>query len=365
MSLNSIKEKIISFLLNHADPSIVLRVKNEVLGHLPANEKEDLIGKIILQKNVQSILQAQKPDGWIGNHFHGQSKKFGANMYDNMEVGLRYLAEKGFPPDSGYISKAVNSFFVKKDYDYDVYRIKKPKVPDTDYSRTAFGLYLLRSSVIIRAGHEHVLPPNNIIDLVHDINFSIKTFCNVLNYSNIDDVIDTHRKKPCFKQNTQWPCICDLRILAHSHGWRCRENKVLLASAVMRLFSFPQFGEDIYTYYRGQYISPCGAFIHRPILGCSIKDEAVGGGWFDLMEQFARCGIVRHVPALRDEYNAMLSLAEESMAINISFHKNRDAFGWEPYYGIALEQDWKTKIRKQCDILFRILLILHYTESEA
>ena len=148
----------------------------------------------------------------------------GAGMYDNMEVGLRYLAEKGFPPENEYIYSAVNSFLLKKNYDYEVYRIKAPIPPDTDYSRTAFALFLMRSSIIIRACYEFKLRENDIIDLRHDINFSFKTFTNVLNFSGTDEVIETRRKKLCFKSGVLWPCLYDLRMLAFSRGWRNRNN---------------------------------------------------------------------------------------------------------------------------------------------
>lgn len=36
--------------------------------------------------------------------------------------------------------------------------------------------------------------------------------------------------------------------------------------------------------------------------------------------------------------------------------------GWGPYAGLQLETDWKSKIRKTCDITFRALLILHYSD---
>jgi len=36
---------------------------------------------------------------------------------------------------------------------------------------------------------------------------------------------------------------------------------------------------------------------------------------------------------------------------------------WSPYGGFALEEDLKTKNRKQCDMLFRILMIMHHTEG--
>ena len=67
------KNKIIEFLLNNADPSIILRVKKEVLQNCQKSEEDNLIEKIISQKIVKTVIQSQKNDGWFGNSFHGQS----------------------------------------------------------------------------------------------------------------------------------------------------------------------------------------------------------------------------------------------------------------------------------------------------
>jgi len=354
------KEKIINYLLTHADPSIVLRIKREILQNLSEKEETELLDQIILQKNVQSVLQAQKADGWIGNYFHGMSGKYGAGMYDNMEVGLRYLAEKGFLPKSDYLYKAVHSFLLESEEN----KIARPhpKAPVNDYELTACGLYLMRSSVIIRAGYEQLFPQNDFIDLTFDINYSFKTFANVLNFSSVDEVIDTHRKKACFKPDTPWPCVYDLRILAHSKAWKSTESITLLAKSVSRLFTFPQSGVDIYTYNKGQYISPCHAFIHIPILGGSISDEFIGSHWFDMMELFARCGVVKKVEALKKEYLSLLERLDEDIDLTTIFSKHKSENSWSPYDGIALEENWRSKIKKQCDLLFRALLIIYYTE---
>ncbi|MDR0442733.1 MAG: hypothetical protein LBH44_04920 [Treponema sp.] len=356
--MNNIKQRIIDYLLENADPSIALRVKKEIIGKLTKKEEEILLDRIITQKNVQTVVQSQKPDGWIGNHFHGQSGIYNAGMYDNMEVGLRYLAEKGFSPKNGYVSKAVNSFLSKEPFDYSAYREKGPKAPDTDYTYTASGLYLMRSSIIIRAGYESLLPKNSFIDLKHDIHFSHKTFANVLNYKNLDEVIDNHRKKLCFKPNTLWPCLYHLRILAHSKGWRNEKNISILGESVNRLLSFQQSNEMVYTYIKGQFVGPCFAFIglQMQILNFTNEDSIP----LDIMELFARCGIVKNVKLLKNKYKYLLSLIGDDLTINYNIKPQER--NWSPYFGFALEEDWKTKTKKQCDLLFRILLIMHYSE---
>ena len=356
------KEKIVDFLLNNADPSIVLRVKKEILNCLSEKEEKGLLNNIISQKIVQTILFSQKPDGWFGNCFHGQSPTLGAGMYDNMEVGLRYLVEKGLSSDIGYIEKAVNSFLSREPFDA-AYRIKPPQPPATDYTYTASGLYLARSSLIIRAGYEYSLPVNDFIDLQHDIDYSLKTFANVLKYTEVEEVIDNHRKKLCFKPGILWPCLYDLRMLAHSNSWRNEKNTSLLANSATRLFLFPQSDEMVYTYKKGQFMGPCFAFIYQQMKGLGFMNEGtIGIAWLEMMELLARCGIVKQVELLRNKYDYLISLVDDNLDIkNINADKYK-SHGWSPYFGIALEEDWKTSRKMQCDLLFRILIIIHYSE---
>ena len=35
---------------------------------------------------------------------------------------------------------------------------------------------------------------------------------------------------------------------------------------------------------------------------------------------------------------------------------------WGPYGGLQLETDWRSKIRRACDVTFRALLVLHYSD---
>lgn len=56
----------------------------------------------------------------------------------------------------------------------------------------------------------------------------------------------------------------------------------------------------------------------------------------------------------------LMNLIDNDLTLNFEV-KNKYALEWSPYFGYALEEDWKSKVLKQCDILFRILLIMHYS----
>ena len=96
-----------------------------------------------------------------------------------MEVGLRYLVEKGFPHENEYISTAVKCLLHKEPFDSS-YSIKEPKAPNTDYSLTSFGLYLYRSSIILRAGYEHLVPKDHFININGVISALHSTHHNLL-----------------------------------------------------------------------------------------------------------------------------------------------------------------------------------------
>ena len=50
------KDKIIEYLLDNADPSIVLRVKKEILHSCSESEEESLMEKITEQKIVYGVF---------------------------------------------------------------------------------------------------------------------------------------------------------------------------------------------------------------------------------------------------------------------------------------------------------------------
>lgn len=87
------KQKMIDFLLTHANPSIQLRIKKEILYSITEEEEKSLQEQILNEKIVRFIGDKQLDNGWIGLGFHGSNKN--AGQYDNQETGTKYLGEKG------------------------------------------------------------------------------------------------------------------------------------------------------------------------------------------------------------------------------------------------------------------------------
>ena len=218
-----------------------------------------------------------------------------------------------------------------------------------------------RSSVIIRAGYESLLSTCEEIDLEFDIDFSIQSFRAVLSVSTPDEIIETRKGKLCFKKGVLWPCIYHLRMLAFSQGWRSKENMDVLGRSIAALYEFPAKG-FVYTYYDGQLKGPCMAFVHNTPINETLIDGTVGGMYFDRLELLARCGALTRVDVLKREYELLMNYIDENgFFTGKVIHKY--ALEWSPFFGFALEEDWRTRVRQQCDILFRVLMIMVNREN--
>jgi hypothetical protein len=79
------------------------------------------------------------------------------------------------------------------------------------------------------------------------------------------------------------------------------------------------------------------------------------------VEWLSRCGLYAYLPALREEVDFLLSHIDENGICRVPFYEN-EFRGWGPYAGLQLEEDWRSKLRRCCDVTFRALLILHYAK---
>lgn len=94
-------------------------------------------------------------------------------------------------------------------------------------------------------------------------------------------------------------------------------------------------------------------------------DDARWMTWFHRTELLSRLGIVHRVPELRAQ---VLTLKDMLIAGGSMFKKAvaHDYFRkWGAYTGLMLKMDWRDPRRRQYDLTFRSLLILHYYEALA
>ena len=347
--------KSISFLLENANPSIQYRVKTEILNQeLSHDEKDQLQARILEEPIIQSIIACQKENGWLGNGFHGPNKN--AEPFENQEVGTKYLGEKLVYKDTPVLKRAMDAFVTTELTDL-CYRTKGKYFDEFRYA--ANGQNIIRCACIARAGYDDV------IDIKPQIQLALDSFKRVL---EVDSALDITRirksggkEKRVFNDYEKWPCYYHLDILAHTQSWKSEENIKILAEAVKKLMRTDrpqcQVGGDSWV---GYVLGTIGCLKEGYQIG--YEKDGIHYTYLDRVEWLCRCGIAPHVRQLQNEVEILKNSINADGICTASINENQFK-GFSTYSGQQLEVDWKTSVRKYCDITFRALLILYYATN--
>lgn len=347
--------KSIEFLLKNANPSIKLRVKKEILGEIDPKEEAELEAQIMKEPISVLVANCQKENGWLGNGFHGPNKN--AGPYENQEVGTKYLAEKGVSKNNPVLKRAMDAFVTTELTDL-CYRTKGKLFDEFRYA--ANGQNIIRCACIARAGYDDV------IDIKPQIQLALDSFRRVL---EVDSALDITRlrksggkQKRVFNDYEKWPCYYHLDILAHTQSWKTDENIKMLAESVKKLMRTDrpemQVGGDSWV---GYVLGTTGCIKEGYQLG--YEKDGIHYTYLDRTEWLCRCGIAPYVKQLQKEVE-LLKNSFNSDGICEAFIDENQLKGLSTYGGQQLEVDWKSPVRKSCDITFRALLILYYADKK-
>ncbi len=349
------KEKMIDFLLANANPSIRYRVRTEVMHEkVPAAEKDELQAKILEEPIIKSIIACQKENGWLGNGFHGPNKN--AGPFENQEVGTKYLGEKLVYKDTPVLKRAMEAFVTTELTDL-CYRTKGKYFDEFRYA--ANGQNIIRCACIARAGYDDV------IDIKPQIQLALDSFRRVLEVDSALDITRVRKsggkEKRVFNDYEKWPCYYHFDILAHTNSWKTEENIRMLAESFRKLMRTDrpekQVGGDSWV---GYVLGTIGCLKEGYQLG--YEENGVHYTYFDRVEWLCRCGLSPYLEQLQREAELLLSFVDDEGICKAPIAENQ-LKGFSTYGGQQLEVDWKTETRKFCDITFRALLILHYSQE--
>ena len=231
---------------------------------------------------------------------------------------------------------------------------------------TGHGHNLIRCAYIARAGYDDV------IDISPQIQLSLDCFKRVLEVDSVLDISHLIRngKQLVFNENERWPCRYHLDILAHTNSWKNEKNIKMVADSISKMMKTDrqELVNLVPASWIGHALGPLGGF---PSQGLTVKvtcllPSPINTHYRDkpevyqieYIEWFARCGIVQYIPVLLDAVKDIINCVDNE---GICHAPVLEVKGWGPYCGSQLEIDWKTKIRKACDITFRALLIAYYS----
>ena len=340
------------FLLAHTNPSIRFRVRTELLGEVvPPDETAALQDEVLAEPIVASIIACQKENGWLGNGFHGPNKN--AGPYENQEVGTKYLGEKLPDRDAPVLRRAMEAFAAVPLTD-PCYRTKGKYFDE--FKLAANGQNIIRCACIARAGYA------DRIDIAPQIGLALDSFRRVLEVDSILDISRVvksgGRPKRVFNAGERWPCYYHLDILAHTEAWKTTDNIRMLADAVAKLMRTDrpeaQVGADSWV---GYVLGTTGCFKEGFALGHDRDGRHCT--CLDRVEWLCRCGVAPYLPALQEEVDR-LARAVNSDGICEADVDEEQLRGFCTYGGQQLEVDWKSPLRRACDVTFRAALCLRY-----
>lgn len=363
--MNDIKQKMIYFLLAHANPSIKRRVKSEILQNLTSGEARQFQEQIMTEPNIKRCLASQLDNGWFGHGFHGTNQN--AGQFENQETCTKYLGEKAVDKDTPALKRSMDAFvnIPLNDLCYETRGV----IID-EFKMAGHGHNLIRCACIARATYDDV------IDISPQIQLSIDSFKRVL---EVDSVFEITRpindgKHRVFNDYEKWPCRYHLDILAHTSSWKSVENIKMLSESIKKLMKTDR-AELINldpAVWVGHALGRLGGF---PSQGLSIKTSCLLPSpmlieyrdkpalyQMEYIEWLARCGVAPYIPTLQEAVNDIVSSIDDNGVCRIPIIDGVFK-GWGPYAGLQLEVDWKSKLRRDCDVTFRALLILHYSEQ--
>ena len=364
--MNDIKQKMIDFLLANANPSIKARIKSEILNKLSKDESDLYQRQIMQEKIINHIIAHQKENGWIGEGLHGGIDKSGKSV--SQEGAVKYLAEKAIQKDTPLLKNAITAFlntplnnpcYGTRGHIYD------------EFSYAAFGMNIINCACIARAGYD------DIIDITPQIQLSLDSFKRVLEVDSVFDISRPIRKGKLrvFNENEKWPCRYHHDILAHTNTWKNEVNIKILADSFIKMMK--RDNKELIGYVPAVWLGnhAVGALGGYPSQGLTIKSTCLLPSpisipyrdkpeYYNLeyIEWMARCGVVKYIPELQQAVGEIENSIDDNGICILPIH-DEIFTGWGPYAGLQLEIDWKSKIRRDCDITFRALLIIHYFEQ--
>ncbi len=349
------KQEMIDFLMTHANPSIRLRVKKEILQNITIQEEKALQEQILEEKIIRFIGEKQQENGWIGLGFHGSNKN--AGQYDNQETAVKYMGEKALQ-GTVLLNRAMNAYVTTELTDR-IYGTRGQYW--SEFEIPAQGQNIIRCACIARAHYDDV------IDISPQIKLSLESFERVTQVDSVWDVSRPVKSGRLFNKNERWPCRYHLEILAFTtEKWKNEKNCDMLARSFKRLLRTDReeiINTPVRCWAGNHAVGPCWLLNEGYSISGDGLNHQTGDGVrrtnLEKVEWLVRCGLYPYLPELREEVEFILDKINQDGICSVNIFDG-EFRGWGPYFGAQLETDWRAKIRRQCDITFRALLIAHY-----
>lgn len=340
------KQQTANFISERACPSIAYRIKKEIIREDISNpDMQTLQSKILEESEIVRIFTLRRSDGWLGGYFHG---------VDEPESLIRYLIEKGVEPTNPIILDALNAIIIAgEQFDHgSMSNVGKP-LDDFHFG----GSKLMKACVFAYAGKEDY-------DFVREqIKESLDVFRYVCEVNTAESIYEIYRDKKVFQVGVKWPSIYHLRLLAYTNSWRNAKNYDMLMESFQKLVQLSPIPEIKFRY-KSQIISPASIYMNNfndDMKNLTAKEWMM---WFHRTELISRLGIARKIDTIRKQLDYVNSMVNENNGLFMTKLNHYYFTKWTGYTGLALENNWKSEIKRVNDLTFRHLLILSLLNNQ-
>jgi hypothetical protein len=329
--------KLISKLISKPSPSIAKRLQIEGIDNSFKYNEASIKNLSRVALAIDSIEKMNESN----IVFHG---------FNSIESFCKILVEHGIAIKEFNLNKCLQ-ILIKSNTNNVLYTKGLTKVGSILDRNMISGSKSIKASILAHAGIE-----NN--DMVYEgIEKALKAFAVAGSVRSINEISVFHKGKHVFIPNVSWPDYYDLKVLAFTNSWKNETNKKLLKDAITNTISFQPI-PNIYLLHKNQLIAPGSFLMHSfdyDVMECTDSEFYE---WIIRSDFLARMGALPK--SIIQSFN-QLTENEGRLIMRISKLKpNTICMKWGAYTGISLEENWKSKISKVNDILFRLVLIEKY-----
>jgi len=340
-----IRYRVLTELLDRGrDDADVQEARREMLAYPPARQLE----------------RTQRKDGTWGGHVHaGDPRKY----QPSLENGLLRLFEYGQDRETKVVrnaAKALRQYMtVKKDIKF----FELAKAIKADERRERYYRVFLRNlslSLLIRAGYTEDKNRTSVLELLDATAGFVDDPVSRDPVEEIGAALPLIRAEAWKPDYPYLPDLYALRVFA-SCPWlldgelaKMRLKKVfdyVLSPTYQRLA--PDLG--LVRTAKGTFPKGHGVRIHPP-------EHYQKKGHLDellvILEMFARLGLINRYPLLMAHLEWLQSQQGKEGRWNLSTKLIQDSSRWTSL--LRIEKDWRSPIRKEADLTFRMLLILKH-----
>jgi hypothetical protein len=347
MRVNQITDR----LLQDGDASIRYRIKREILGISPdVAEMRELQSQIAGKRKVIEVVSLPKEpaggDGWIGTELHGVT---------GFDFGLQILLERGLERTHPILAAARDAL-VRRGDDYEDVPPGYSVLMAVDRAGLG-GLRTMRAWLLALLGAER----EPIV--AEETESALSHFQGLAQMKSLDEISTPYTGSSrnyagfrVYKQNVRFPGGWHHRLLAETRLWRTKANFALLTDAFNNAVSLFPIPPQILR--RGSHHVGPGGIRWQCLDWSDINQVSALEFYFWLRHigQIGKLKVVPKVPLFKGQVEQLRELMEDEQWV--ATYKPHTAF--KAHYG--LEEDWRSKRRRENDVYFRFLITLHYCD---